>query len=82
MAKSVAHKSGTDIGLATTGIAGPTGGTLEKPVGLVYIGVYFKGRIVSRKLSYPGNREDIRERAALSVLDLMNKIILKGDKHD
>lgn len=82
MAKNVALKSGSDIGLATTGIAGPTGGSLDKPVGLIYVCVYFKGNIETLKLNYPGQREINRERAALSVLDLMNKMISKEKKHD
>jgi competence/damage-inducible protein CinA-like protein len=78
MAKGAALKAGSDIGLSTTGVAGPSGGTEKKPVGLVYIGVYYNGKTQVRKLSYPGLRATIRERSANSVLDLMNRVIRKS----
>lgn len=77
MAYGAALRSNTDIGLSTTGIAGPSGGTADKPVGLVYIAIYFKGKTTVKKINYPGNRDVIMERATLAVLDLMNKTINK-----
>lgn len=75
MAKRAAEKSGADIGVSTTGIAGPGGGTKEKPVGLVYICAYINGDVHVRKLNYPGHRNIIRERAAISVLDLVRRLV-------
>ena len=57
MAKGIAEGLGADIGLSTTGVAGPGGGTDEKPVGLVYTAVYFKGEIKVYKNIYNGNRQ-------------------------
>lgn len=78
MAKCAALKANADIGISTTGVAGPGGGTVEKPVGLVYICVYFKGETYVKELNYPGHRSVIRERAAISLLDLVRRVILKS----
>ena len=48
MAKGMAEQSGSDIALSVTGIAGPTGGTSEKPVGTVYVGIFINGRAEAR----------------------------------
>ena len=54
MAKGMAKKANTDISLSVTGIAGPTGGTEQKPVGLVYIGCYIKGNIIVKETNIMG----------------------------
>lgn len=56
MAIGIKNKAGTNIGISTTGIAGPTGGTLEKPVGLVYIGIAGIKDIDIKKFLFSGNR--------------------------
>ena len=71
MARGVAFTSGTDIGISTTGIAGPGGGTEEKPVGLVYIGIFINGEVKTRKLQLPGNREQVRNRTVREALNLL-----------
>lgn len=71
MCKGVAKVSNADIGLSTTGIAGPDGGTKEKPVGLVYIGVCFKGESYIKKLMLKGTRNEIRTEAAYEVIKLL-----------
>ena len=71
MCIGVAKVSGTDIGLSTTGIAGPGGGTDEKPVGLVYIGVTIKGKTVVKKLMNKGSRQEIRKASTLAVIELL-----------
>lgn len=76
MAKNVARKFSTDIGLGISGIAGPTGGTREKPVGLVYIGVSLKGNIHVREKRYSGDRNSIRQRAVYGVFDILRKLLL------
>ncbi len=73
MCLGVARVSGTDIGISTTGIAGPDGGTPEKPVGLVYIGVAIKGRAVVKKLLNKGSRERIRTASTAAVIELLRQ---------
>ena len=75
MAEGIRKTACSDIGLATTGIAGPGGGTPEKPVGLVYIAAASdKGTVVER-LDLGGSRERIRRSAALSALMLLKKTL-------
>jgi len=76
MAKGAALAAETDIGLAVTGIAGPEGGTHEKPVGLVYIAIYHKGKTHVRESNYPGGRNIIRERSANYSFDFLKREIL------
>jgi nicotinamide-nucleotide amidase len=76
MAAGIAKSSGTDIGLSTTGIAGPLGGSEEKPVGLVYIGLYINGNVKYIKANFQGTREMIRLRATITALDLLRKELL------
>ena len=76
MAEGIARTSGADIGVSTTGIAGPDGGTAEKPVGLVFIGLHYKGKTDVRELHLSGNRQKVRERAVLQALDMMRKAVL------
>lgn len=73
MAEGIAKTSGSDIGISTTGIAGPDGGTIEKPVGLVYVGIYIKGKTIVKKLNYSGNRKMIRQRTTMYALDLLRR---------
>lgn len=77
MAQGMAKISGTDIALSTTGIAGPDGGTPEKPVGLVYLGLYIKGKTLTKKLNLSGNREKIRNRAVKEALDWLRRELIK-----
>lgn len=73
MAEGLHERTDADICLVTTGIAGPTGGTDEKPVGLVYIGLWVKGQVQVHKKYFTGGREKIRVRATISALDLLRK---------
>ena len=77
MASNVSKKFNTNMSIAATGIAGPSGGTKEKPVGLVYIGVCVNGGSEVFKHIFSGSRKDIRERSvniALShALDILKK---------
>lgn len=77
MAEGVAKTSGTDIGISTTGIAGPDGGTDEKPVGLVYIGLYIKGNTYVKKLTFPGDRQSVRQKTVTSALDFLRRKLLE-----
>lgn len=76
-AKEMVEGLTTDVAISTTGIAGPLGGTPEKPVGLVYMGIRVKDKIVVEKKVFVGTRNKIRERATLQSLFYLNKM-LKG----
>lgn len=77
MARGVAAGEGADVGVSTTGIAGPGGGTPEKPVGLVYVAVWFRGREEVRRLRLGGmNRHWVKRISAVSALDLVRRTVL------
>ncbi len=67
---------GADICLADTGIAGPTGATPEKPVGLFYIGLSHQSGTYSRKHHFPGNREQNKRNAAETALDWLKEYLI------
>ncbi len=69
MAEGIAKNFNTNIGLSTTGIAGPQGGTDEKPVGLVYIGIYINGKTTVKKFVFSGDRQRIRVKATKTILN-------------
>lgn len=77
MAEGVAKGLGTNIGISTTGIAGPGGGTEEKPVGLVYTAIYINGKTIVRKNIFNGDRRKIRLRA---TRDLLNELRIQLEK--
>lgn len=74
MAKTVAKKTGASIGVSTTGIAGPGGGTEHKPVGLVYFGYYDGERHFAMKQLFFRERKFNKERTALVALDLVRRV--------
>ena len=76
MAQGIAKTAGTNIGLSTTGIAGPGGGSEEKPVGLVYVGLYMNGEVKTKMLKLSGDRQKIRERATMQLLDWVRRELL------
>jgi len=76
MVEGVFNKTGSDVCLAVTGIAGPSGGTESKPVGLVYIGVKIKDQIKIKKFNFTGDRFAVRKRSLLNGLSM----ILSGIK--
>ncbi len=77
MALGGAKSAGADVCVAVTGIAGPDGGTAEKPVGLVYFGCYCKGRIRTEKKQFSGSRGRIREYSVATALTLLRQAILE-----
>lgn len=77
MASGVRVLSAVDIGLSTTGIAGPTGGSPEKPVGLVWIGYSDKQETFALKLNFGDQRRRVKERAAQAALELVRRRLLK-----
>jgi len=76
MAQGIADTSGTNIGISTTGTAGPDGGSEEKPVGLVYVGLCINGEVKTKRLKFSGNRQNIRERATMQLLDWVRRELL------
>jgi nicotinamide-nucleotide amidase len=76
MADGVRRRADTDFGLAVTGIAGPGGGTEEKPVGLVYIALSDDAHSEHRKIMLPGDRQLIRWRASQAALDLLRRRLI------
>jgi len=77
MAKGVRERADTDFGISVTGVAGPDGGTAEKPVVLVYIGYADDAQTKSIKINLPGDRYLIRWRSSQAALDLLRRKILK-----
>jgi nicotinamide-nucleotide amidase len=76
MAIGIARAACTDIGISVTGVAGPDGGTEEKPVGLVYIGLYIKGEVKVKRLRMFGDRQKVRNRTVVSTLDWLRRELL------
>lgn len=76
MAIGIAKKANTDVSIVTTGIAGPGGGTEDKPVGLVYIGVYVKGKVKVEKHIFKGNRSKVRNQATITALDILRRCLI------
>ncbi len=68
MVSGVAERTGADVSVAITGIAGPGGGTADKPVGTVWIGWFREGETTARRFGFPGDRHQVRERAVQAAL--------------
>lgn len=77
MANGSAMVTKADVTVSVTGIAGPDGGTAEKPVGLVFIGCCVRGRTVVKEYHFMGNRAKIREATVSAALTLMRHCILE-----
>jgi len=76
MAEGVRRSAGTTFGLATTGIAGPGGGTPEQPVGLVYVALAWEGGSAAREYRLLGEREGIKYRASQMALEFLRRHLL------
>lgn len=75
MAQGAARQAGAQAALATTGIAGPDGGTLEKPVGLVYIGCYVNHATAVEEHVFAGERAQVRNLAVEAALNLLERML-------
>ena len=78
MAEGGAKAAKAEAALAVTGIAGPDGGTAEKPVGLVYIGCYVNEKTVVKEFRFNGNRNKVRELTVVHALDLLRRTIIEN----
>lgn len=76
MAKGAALAACSDTSLAITGIAGPDGGTGDKPVGLVYMACHVKGKLSVKEYRFMGNRQKVREQSVIYALDLLRRGLL------
>lgn len=79
MAEGIRKLSGSDIGLSVTGIAGPGGGTAEKPVGLVYMGISSEKKSYTKRLMLKGNRDKIRENTVKKALTELFQFIKENE---
>ena len=73
MARGICAAAGTPCGIAITGIAGPDGGTPEKPVGTVFIGVAVAGEVTSRRFRFSGDRAAVKWQSAQMALDMLRR---------
>jgi nicotinamide-nucleotide amidase len=81
MASGARERLGVDVAVAVTGVAGPGGGTVEKPVGLVYLHVEGPDGSLARELDLPGERGAIRARATVAALHLL-RTLLAQSRHE
>jgi PncC family amidohydrolase len=75
MARGVARLLQTECAISVSGIAGPGGGSAEKPVGLVYIGIYYLDTVKAYRHLYAGNREMVREQAVQDALGHLREVV-------
>jgi nicotinamide-nucleotide amidase len=80
LARGAMERFGADLGVGITGVAGPGGGTDEKPVGYVCICVvHADGRVMARDPQLPGNRDDVRDRSVSVALHMIRRLLLDDD---
>lgn len=75
MALGASRVTSADVAAATTGLAGPGGGTAEKPVGLVYVSACYGGKTAVTRNVFSGTRDEVREQAANKALEMAIEII-------
>jgi nicotinamide-nucleotide amidase len=75
MAAGARRTTGAEVGISLTGVAGPGGGTAEKPVGLVWIAVDVAGTVRTHGSRFVGDRAEIRFRATQAALDLVRRMV-------
>jgi nicotinamide-nucleotide amidase len=76
MLEGIKINFGTETGIAVSGIAGPDGGTKEKPVGTVFIGIYLNGKRRIETFRFPGNRQSVRKRTVAKALQILRLMLL------
>lgn len=75
MAKGALKASQADIAISVTGIAGPSGGSAEKPVGLVYIGIAYRDQIDAFEHHFSGSRQDVREQTVIQAFQHIKDVL-------
>jgi PncC family amidohydrolase len=68
MVRGVVARTGADVAISITGVAGPGGGSDEKPIGTVWFGVWHDGQVESVRVGFPGTRPEIRARAVMAAM--------------
>jgi PncC family amidohydrolase len=81
MAEGARERLGTDVAVSVTGVAGPGGGTEEKPVGLVYLHVASPAGGEGRQMEWPGDRAIVRARATVAALQLLRAHVVAASAH-
>jgi nicotinamide-nucleotide amidase len=81
MADGVRRAAGCEVGLAVTGIAGPGGGTPEKPVGTVFMAVSLPSGTLSWRCQFEGRRIEVKEQTAESALEMLRDALLAGEEN-
>lgn len=77
MASRAALQLNCDLAVSATGIAGPDGGSAEKPVGTVYLGLYYQNKVMDRLCHFTGSRRQIQEKTAQTALDMVRRALLE-----
>ena len=80
LAQGIRERSRTDVGIGVTGIAGPSGGTPQKPVGLVCVGVAVEDDVWVRTFQFVGGRELVKYQSATAALNMLRLLLLKGPR--
>ena len=75
LASGIAKKLNSDIGIGITGVAGPTGGTEKKPVGLIFVGIFYKNNVYIKQYNLTPNRKVNRELTVVLCLNELRKIL-------
>lgn len=75
MAAGARWRLGADVGVGITGVAGPDGGTADKPVGLVHLCAIGPGRTLSRQINVPGSRSDVRQRTVVVAMHMVRSVL-------
>lgn len=75
MATGALARSRAQVAVAVTGVAGPTGGTPDKPVGLVWFGFAQPGRLLAEQMNFPGDRAAVRAATVLHALRRLNELL-------
>lgn len=80
LAAGIRQRTGADASIAITGIAGPEGGTPEKPVGLVYIAAIVGEKLVVKKFHFHGDRDRVRQQSVQMAMEILRRLLLNPDK--
>jgi nicotinamide-nucleotide amidase len=78
MAAGAMERLGADVAVSVTGVAGPGGGSADKPVGLVFLHAGGPDGVAARELDFPGDRDAIRSRAAVAALHLLRALLTRS----